>query len=353
MRWTGILATLVIAVVLPIYAFTEAGQQEQLLEEYHLAAVKSATDLYAENCAVCHGASGEGIAENPPLNSDGVRMMSENDLLKVISRGRDNTLMAAWAVDEGGVFSNSQVDDMVTLIQFVNWEYVEARVTELGLTPPQVVEMEVSDEMLASLAELPDGDALSSGLQIYAENCAACHGTNGAGSVIAPSIDSAELRETSRDDLAQLVNNGVPGSLMAGWQNMLAPEQISAVIDLIYRWPEMVQAGIDFPETQVMQFSSSPEMIADGQQLFNIACKSCHGVEAYGSPMAPALNNQLFLSETPDAAIYQIIAGGVTDTLMPAWGNRLTDYDLQSLVAYLRNFEPTAPAIVPPILNPQ
>ena len=69
------------------------------------------------------------------------------------------------------------------------------------------------------------------------------------------------------------------------------------------------------------------------------------------SPMAPALNNQLFLSETPDAAIYQIIAGGVPDTLMPAWGNRLTDYDLQSLVAYLRSFEPTAPAIVPPILK--
>ncbi len=29
-------------------------------------------------------------------------------------------------------------------------------------------------------------------------------------------------------------------------------------------------------------------------------------------PMALALNNQLFLAETPDVAIYQIIAGGVT-----------------------------------------
>jgi mono/diheme cytochrome c family protein len=278
-------------------------------------------------------------------------MMSDNDLIKVISRGRDNTLMAPWAVDEGGIFSNSQVADLVTLIQFVNWEYVEARVKDLGLTPPQVVEMEVSDEMLASLAELPDGKALSSGLQVYAENCSACHGSNGTGSMIAPALDSAELRETPREDLVQLVDNGVPGTLMAGWQKTLTPEQTSAVIDLIYRWPEMIQSGIEFPEAQVMQISASPEMIADGQQLFNIACKSCHGLEAYGSPMAPALNNQLFLAEKPDAAIYQIIAGGVPDTLMPAWGNRLTDYDLQSLVAYLRSFEPTAPAIVPPILE--
>jgi len=65
--------------------------------------------------------------------------------------------------------------------------------------------------------------------------------------------------------------------------------------------------------------------------------------------MAPAVNNQLFLSETPDAAIYQIIAGGIPGILMPAWGSRLDDQKLQSIVAYLRNFEPTAPAIVPPI----
>ena len=54
----------------------------------------------------------------------------------------------------------------------------------------------------------------------------------------------------------------------------------------------------------------------------------------------------------PDAAIYQIIAGGVPDTLMPAWGSRLTDRDIQSLVAFLRSMEPTAPAIVQPVLSP-
>jgi mono/diheme cytochrome c family protein len=352
MKWGGFAATLVIILILPVYAWIEPTLQEQIVEEFYTDAVLVATDRYAENCAVCHGAAGEGIGDSPPLNTDAVRQMSEADLIRVISRGRDNTLMAAWAADEGGIFTNPQIAEFVTLIQQGNWDYVETRVAELGLTPPEVIEMEVSDEMLANVAALPGGETLSSGLLVYAENCAACHGANGAGTVIAPAIDSTDLRATERSEIIDLVNAGVPGTLMAGWDSILASDEIEAVIELIYRWPEMVQAEVEFPEVEVMSIPSSPELIAEGQQLFNIACKSCHGVDGYGSPMAPALNNELFLSETPDAAIYQIIAGGVPDTLMPAWGSRLTDRDIQSLVAFLRSLEPSAPAILPPILDP-
>jgi cbb3-type cytochrome c oxidase subunit III len=352
MKWTGLIATLAIVLILPLYVWLEPIQQERLREDFYTDAVLVATDRYAENCAVCHGAAGEGIGDNPPLNTDAVRQMSDTDLIRVISRGRDSTLMAAWAAEEGGIFTNPQIAEFVTLVQQVNWDFVEMRVAELGLTPPEVIEMEVSDEMLANVASLPGGETLSTGLLVYAENCAACHGSNGAGTVIAPALDSADLRAVSREEVIDLVNTGVPGTLMAGWSEMIVSEEIEAVIDLIYRWPEMVQAGVEFPEVEVMSIPSSPELIADGQQLFNIACKSCHGVDGYGSPMAPAVNNQIFLAETPDAAIYQIIAGGVPDTLMPAWGSRLNDRDIQSLVAFLRSMEPSAPAIVPPVLSP-
>ena len=352
MKWTGLSATLIIVIILPLFAWLEPTIQENNLVKFQTDAVMNATDNYAENCAVCHGAAGEGIGNTPALNTEAVRMMSESDLQRVISRGRDNTLMAAWAIEEGGIFTNPKIDEFVTLIQQVNWQYVDARVAELGLTPPEVIEMEVSDEMLTNISALPDGETLSSGLIVYAENCAACHGSNGAGTLIAPAIDSADLRTNSLDELTEFVNKGVAGSLMAGWQEMLSPKEINSVISLIYRWPEMVQAGVEFPEVDLMSIPSSPELIADGQHLFNIACKSCHGLDGYGTVMAPAVNNQIFLSETPDAAIYQIIAGGVPDTLMPAWGIRLTDRDIQSLVAFLRSMEPSAPAIVPPVLNP-
>jgi mono/diheme cytochrome c family protein len=277
--------------------------------------------------------------------------MSQTDLIRVISRGRENTLMAAWATEEGGIFSNSQVNDFVTFIQQANWAYVEQRVAELGLTPPELIEMEISEEMLNSVSSLSGGETLSEGLLIYAEKCAACHGSNGAGTVIAPAIDAPDLRATPQNELTELVKSGVPGTLMAGWQNILTSDQINSVTTLIHRWPDLIQAEVEFPEVEVMSIPTSPELITAGDRLFNIACKSCHGVDGFGSPMAPALNNQIFLSDTPDAAIYQIIAGGVPETLMPAWGNRLTDYEIQSLVAFLRNLELSAPVIIPPILD--
>ncbi len=351
MKITGFLATLIIFAIIPIYSFYEPKNQESQLNSYYTNAVLTSTDLYAENCAVCHGAVGEGIGDMPPLNSESVQMMSTNDLAKTVARGRDNTLMAAWAAEEGGIFSNSQISDFVIFIQQTNWDYVGVRVAELGLIPPEVIEMEVSDEMLSSLVSIEGGETLTAGLEVYAKNCSACHGANGAGTTIAPAIDSVDLRATPKEEIVALVNDGVAGTLMVSWQNILTPEEINATVDLIYRWQDLLSTGIDFPEVEVMSIPASPELIADGQQLFNIACKSCHGIDGYGTRMAPALNNQLFLEETPNAAIYQIIAGGVSGTMMPAWGSRLNDYDLQSLVAFLRSQADTAPAIIPPILG--
>lgn len=352
LRWIGLIATLVLVVILPIYALRETDQQEHLLNQYSMAAIITAIDLYAENCAVCHGAAGEGIADNPPLNTDAVRLMPETDLMRVISRGRDNTLMAAWAEEEGGIFSNAQIQDFVTLLQQAEWNMVEARVSEMGLTPPEVISMEVSETMLASLNLLSDGESLSNGLEIYAQSCAACHGANGTGTAIAPAIGSPEVRAKPYETITQVINNGVAGTLMAGWKDKLSTEEIDDVVNLIFRWQEIIQAGVEFAPVETATIVSSPEMIATGDRLFNIACKSCHGTDGYGTRMAPALNNLTFLAETPDAAIYQIIAAGIQDTLMPAWGTRLTDQDMQALVAFLRSLEPTAPPFASPVNNP-
>jgi mono/diheme cytochrome c family protein len=351
MTMTGLIATLVIVLVIPIYIWLEPYQQQNIVDENRTESVISATDLYAENCVVCHGAAGEGIAGNPPLNLAAMQSMAAADLAEVIANGRYNTQMAGWSIDEGGVFTSAQINDLVTMIQYANWGYVESRVAELGLTPPQAIEFEVTDAMISALSSLPDSEKLATGLTVYAQSCAACHNTDASGTLIAPALNTTETGQMPLEEIREIVYQGVPGTLMAGWEGTFNPEEIEAVLALIQRWPEVVQAGVEFPQVEIANLPSSPEMIADGQALYQIACQSCHGFDAYGSPMAPALNNALFLSETPDAAIYQIIAGGVTGTLMPAWGSRLTDYDLQALVAYLRSFEPTAPPIVPPIVD--
>ncbi|GAB4471353.1 MAG: hypothetical protein Kow00124_08320 [Anaerolineae bacterium] len=347
MKWTGFIATLVMVLVIPLYALLEPFRQEARLTELREEAVSVSTDRYAENCAICHGAAGEGLAGAPALNSEGIRLMDAEGLFKVIARGRDNTVMAPWAVEEGGVLTNAQIEQMVMFLQHADWAQVEARVAELGLTPPTAAVMEIPDALLAEIAALPGGDSLSRGLTIYAENCVGCHGGQAEGTSLAPALDTPELRATSAEELTRLISYGVPGTLMAGWDRALDAQQIADVVGLIQQWNVLAEAGLEMPQVEAVATPATPEMIAAGEQLFAVACTACHGVGGYGSPMAPALNNQTFLSETPDAAIYQIIALGVPGTMMPAWGGRLTDADINALVAYLRSLEGSAPPVAP------
>jgi len=345
----GLLGTLLIAVAMGINVLRESDRQAQAQLDLRVAAVLDGMDRFAENCAICHGAAGEGLGATPALNSEAVRQIDYLDLVRTIERGRYGTTMAAYGVDEGGIFIRAQIDSLVALIQYADWGAVAARVAELGLTPPDPIVVELSDETLALVASLPDGEALSAGLQVYATECAACHGANGEGTTLAPALNSADLRaQKTESDLARIIEQGVPGTLMAAWNRALTADEIASVIMLIERWPELDAAGVIMPVVEVQPVDMSPEAIAHGQWLFSLTCAQCHGTNGYGTPLAPALNNQTFLSQTPDAAIQQIIAGGITGTSMPAWGGRLTEYDIAALTAYLRSLEPTAPAIASP-----
>ena len=345
----GFLGTLLIVAALGFAIVREPARQVQAAEAIRVAAVAEGLDLYATNCVACHGAAGEGMAAYPALDNEGVRLMDAGDLFRTIERGRYNTAMAAYGAEEGGIFTDMQVHSLVTLIQDAPWDAVAARVDELGLTPPPVAVAEIDDALIADIQALPGGDVLASGLQIYATNCVACHGANGEGTTLAPALNTDELRSRLGDaDIVRIVAQGVPGTLMAGWERALEPAQIDAVTALLRRWPELDAAGVALPVVEAAPIDMSPEAIASGAKLYNILCTQCHGVGAYGTQLAPALNNQTFLSQTPDAAIQQIIAGGVSGTSMPAWGGYLTEADIAAITAYLRSMEATAPAMAAP-----
>jgi mono/diheme cytochrome c family protein len=348
MTWMGLIATLFIVVSLAIYAALEPARQQAAQEELIIEAVWAGTDLYAQNCAICHGAAGEGIGANPGLDNEGVRGLEYESLFNVISRGRYNTAMPGWSVDEGGILTNAEVEQMVVFIQSADWSQVAERIAELGLTPPTSAEIEVPADLLAMVASLPGGDMLSAGLTLYAENCAACHGTGLEGSALAPSLLDPALLAQDDSAIARTISEGVPGTLMAGWRNVLSSEDIAALIGFIRGWEDLQTAGVALPVLETAPIEATPEMIAEGGQLFGVACAVCHGTSAQGTRMAPSLNNQTFLAETPDPAIYQIIAQGVSGTLMPAWGGRLADTEINAIVAYLRSLEPTAPPVASP-----
>ncbi len=345
----GLLGTLLIVAAFGIAILREPARQAEAADDIRITAVAEGLDLYATNCVVCHGASGEGMAAYPSLDSEGVRAMDAEDLFRTIERGRYNTAMAAYGSAEGGIFTDMQVRSLVTLIQEAPWDAVAAHVDELGLTPPALAVAEIDAALFAQVAALADGATLSAGLDVYAANCVACHGANAEGSTLAPALDSEELRARLTDaDMARIIAQGMPGTLMAGWERALPAADIDAVVTLIRRWPELSAAGIALPAIEAAPVDMSPAAIAGGSKLYNLLCTQCHGIDGYGTPLAPALNNQTFLSQTEDAAIQQIIAGGVPGTTMPSWGGYLTEADIAAITAYLRSLEATAPAMAAP-----
>jgi cytochrome c553 len=84
-----------------------------------------------------------------------------------------------------------------------------------------------------------------------------------------------------------------------------------------------------------------------GGQLFAIACASCHGAQGEGD-VGPALNTQEFQERFNDQDLFDTISEGHTATPMVAWGENLSDEQIQLLVEYVRvlgGVTPTTPAV--------
>jgi mono/diheme cytochrome c family protein len=341
----GIVGALFITTGLTSYAVSEPARLETAQTSLLQTNLDEAMTLYAENCSVCHGLAGEGIGATPPLDNEALRQTDMASLAKIIARGLYGTAMPAWSKEDGGPLSDYQIDQLVQLIQAGDWEETRDRVVNLGLAPRVPLTTEPDLEILAGLAGMPEGDLLSQGINLYAQECVACHGPDGLGSSLAPALNDPAVRATPLDELEQILRNGVAGTLMAGWENVLSDEEIAAALALIEQWDQVPTGAIPEPDLPV---PVTEESLALGETLYATNCSRCHGPEGQGTQRAPSLNVKGYLGSTSDLALEQIITLGVPDTAMPAWGDRMSAAEIQAIVGFLRAWEPTAPEVAEP-----
>ncbi|HIP70572.1 MAG TPA: hypothetical protein EYH05_04165, partial [Anaerolineae bacterium] len=57
----SLFSLLLIVVILPVYAWLEPQRMAQAQADLRQEFVSDAAVMYVENCAVCHGAAGEGV----------------------------------------------------------------------------------------------------------------------------------------------------------------------------------------------------------------------------------------------------------------------------------------------------
>lgn len=189
------------------------------------------------------------------------------------------------------------------------------------------------------------------GEAIYAEYCSQCHGEEGEGDghasavVFPPPRDltsgmfkfrSTESGEApSREDLARIVANGMPGTSMPPWQGVLSESEIGDVVAFVERF--FVEEDDERPETLPVSdpAAATPQSVARGAELFReLECPACHGEQGRGDgqrsmtlqedwgegPIYPRnlTAGWLFRGGHGPKDIYRTVLFGLNGTPMPA-----------------------------------
>ncbi len=343
----GIVATALIVIWLSMYLFTEPNRINKAQQKQLSVDLNAAMRIYAENCSVCHGIAGAGIGSNPPLNKPALKESDPATLSKIISRGLFKTPMPAWSKEDGGPLSDYQVGQMVTLIRFGDWQATHDLIVNIGLAPMVPFASEADPKIMAELKKMKGGDVLAKGVTLFAGKCVACHGADGMGTALAPALNSVKVREKPFDVTERTLLLGVPGTLMAGWESSLLPDDVSSLLTLIKEWDRVPAGAVPVPDTPI---PVTKESLLLGKNLYARNCSACHGLNGQGrGRRVPSLNVKGFLAKTNDRALEQIVTRGVPETPMPAWGDRMTKSQIQAVVGFVRSWEPTAPEVAEPV----
>jgi mono/diheme cytochrome c family protein len=159
--------------------------------------------LFADNCAVCHGEKGQGRV-GATLTDVFVSMNADVELTQIIADGREGTAMPAWGEAKGGPLSETDVQDLVAYIESWGTTYEPP-----APAPPR------PQQQIPPVPEV-SGDP-NSGYTVYFQNCAACHGEKGEGR-IGTTLNTAFPAIKEGGALAlQTVRDGRSGTLMPAW----------------------------------------------------------------------------------------------------------------------------------------
>ncbi len=203
----------------------------------------------------------------------------------------------------------------------------------------------------------PDAAPMRDGAALYSALCATCHAADGTGYKAdnAPSLVNRTYLESAPDDqIRRSIVEGRPGTSMAAYGaargGPLGPDEITRLVAFLR------SQGPAFKDTPARGIGDRGK----GAPLYAANCEKCHGnVGTHGN--AVHLANPAFLQVSSDAFMGYAIANGRPGTPMEAWKGKLTDPQIDDIVAFMRNFgvPPPAASLPPPtgseplLVNPQ
>jgi cbb3-type cytochrome c oxidase subunit III len=223
----GALGLLVSALWLPAYWLNEPHRLNSKKVAIQRETVQQGQEQFESLCAQCHGLDASGGTRDyvidgksrkyaePPLKYiyDRYKQAGRNDdeitqiIYDAINRGRSGTPMPTWGLAFGGPLNSRQVDTIVAFFQSIQEPFPKATSTN--------------------------------GADLFAANCAICHGENAEGSV-GPNLTVA-LQRLTLDQLETTIKTGrlnVNRPSMPAWAGLGQP-----AIDALVQFIQSIQKG--------------------------------------------------------------------------------------------------------------
>ncbi len=290
--------------------------------------------IYAEQCAACHGADGEG-GVGPAFTESTLTLPERVDL---ITEGRggmpgfDATLtadqiaaMASFldtfvaqeiyrqqcapchgADGEGGIGPGLQQSNLTDAEALDIIGQGQGAMPAFGPT--------LTADQLAAVTDFTVGlrSIEAIGEQVYVEQCAPCHGLEGEGGV-GTNLQTSVL---PRQELSTLITEGRGG--MPAFAATLGPEEIEGVADYV--------AGL-------RAATEEPSAAEAGAELFSQHCAACHGADGSGGTGPSLTESDLSFSE-----MVLLVAEGRGP--MPRFSETLSGDEIQAVATYTAGLEP-------------
>ncbi len=207
----------------------------------------------------------------------------------------------------------------------------------------------VSIPVLLLLLISLDSYALPNGKKLYRQHCESCHQTHGEGGIGLP-LSNIKMAHVSDNYLEKTIRLGRPGRIMPAYPGM-SDAQVEAIIHYLRSWSEQ----------PVKTFSSETIAgdIKNGEKHYMKRCAKCHANDGSGEGegtgvtrsrkrkfliMPAAINNSGYLDSVTDREIREIIIADREDSEMPSMKGKLTDKEIDDVVAYVRSLKIARPA---------
>jgi mono/diheme cytochrome c family protein len=100
------------------YRVREPSLRADAERSQQVSYTKLGKQLFADNCAECHGDNAEGGGDAPTLNSkEFLGGTSDGQIQALTAGGVSGTEMPAWGLEFGGTLTDEQVKQLVTYLR--------------------------------------------------------------------------------------------------------------------------------------------------------------------------------------------------------------------------------------------